>query len=252
MSRIKMIRIIYALVAVVGVYFAMWLAWNTAYPSGTWRYKMTVEVETPEGVKTGYAVREVSVQLVPHFLPEVSSTKTLKGEAVVVDLGERGQVFALLSGYSLGSDYALMLLFNAFSSGTGDEKKQLSYYENLKIPPTALEPQWYPKFVRFRDPNDPKTVESLLDMKVCDGHKGWPEKLCVKEDRFEQAFGQGVKLKSVTVEMTDEPVTWGRVNEILPWLMTLRGGYLDGQFLGGGPELSNILHGGNFQTGAKK
>jgi hypothetical protein len=27
--------------------------------AGSWRYKMTVEVETPEGLKTGSAVREV-------------------------------------------------------------------------------------------------------------------------------------------------------------------------------------------------
>jgi len=26
------------------------LAWHIVYPSGTWRYKMTVVVETPEGI----------------------------------------------------------------------------------------------------------------------------------------------------------------------------------------------------------
>ncbi|MGH1404911.1 MAG: hypothetical protein ACRBDL_11800, partial [Alphaproteobacteria bacterium] len=60
----------------------------------------------------------------------------------------------------------------------------------------------------------------------------------------------GVKLKSVTVEITDEPVTW-RIGTLLPWMQKVNGGYLDGRFSGGGPELSNILHGGNFQKGDK-
>jgi hypothetical protein len=36
-------------------------ALNEKPPSGTWRYKMTVEVETPEGIKSGLAVREVTI-----------------------------------------------------------------------------------------------------------------------------------------------------------------------------------------------
>ena len=44
------------LLAVVGVGY---VACAEMFPSGTWRYKMTVTVETPEGIKTGSAVREV-------------------------------------------------------------------------------------------------------------------------------------------------------------------------------------------------
>jgi len=36
------------------------VAMDDSYVSGTWRYKMTVVVETPEGIKSGSAVREVS------------------------------------------------------------------------------------------------------------------------------------------------------------------------------------------------
>src|SRR4051812_15423843 len=79
-----------------------------ALPSGsgdTFRYKMTVTVTTPEGDKTGSAVREVSVTHGLHLTPEMQPAVHLKGEAVVVDLGSRGVLFALLNGYYLGSDY---------------------------------------------------------------------------------------------------------------------------------------------------
>ena len=33
--------------------------WTYEFPSATWRYKITVEVETPEGLKTGTAVRQL-------------------------------------------------------------------------------------------------------------------------------------------------------------------------------------------------
>ena len=43
-----------ALILTAGTAFAM----SDLYVSGTWRYRITVEVETPEGLKSGSAVRE--------------------------------------------------------------------------------------------------------------------------------------------------------------------------------------------------
>ena len=86
-----------------------------------------------------------------------------------------------------------------------------------------------PHFVTFKDMNDPMTVENV------DGKD------------LSKTFGEGVLLKDITLEITTDPITWGNINHYLPWLEGLKGGYLDGQFLGGGPSLSNILHAGNFQ-----
>lgn len=72
------------LLIVVVVIIAANAAWSAAFASGTWRYKMTVTVETPEGLKTGSAVREVYVarglKITPESLPHVKVT----GEAVVL------------------------------------------------------------------------------------------------------------------------------------------------------------------------
>lgn len=56
----------------------------------TWRYKMTVTVETPEGIKTGSAVREISNSLQGNNWPDVGNPAGVRGEAVVVDLSKRG------------------------------------------------------------------------------------------------------------------------------------------------------------------
>src|SRR6218665_2890440 len=62
------------------------------------RYKMTVTVETPEGIKTGSAVREAGRYTEPSILPDQGGVfyRVIGGEAVVVDLAERGVLFALI------------------------------------------------------------------------------------------------------------------------------------------------------------
>jgi len=233
---------------------AIWLAWNVAYPSGTWRYKITVEVETPEGIKTGLAVREVTFQRMPHPLPHMKSASSrLKGEAVVVDLGKRGVLFALINGYKIGVDHAELLPFYIFSfpKNGPTSREGLGYYSNLKAGPKELEPQYYPVLVRFRDMNDPKTVESLLEMEKCPGHHGAGEPLCVQKDRFEEAFGEGVKVKAVTIEMTDEPITTGIV-KWLHWLPNYYNVMLDGSrvhSIKSSHPLANSFSSGSFSVG---
>jgi hypothetical protein len=66
------------------------------YPD--YRYRLTVEVDTPEGVKRGSSVIQVktsraSQNAIPS--PGMLSYK-VRGEAVAVDLGARGVMFALL------------------------------------------------------------------------------------------------------------------------------------------------------------
>ena len=39
---------------------AVWGYLSDVYVSGTWRYKITIEIDTPEGVKSGSVIREVS------------------------------------------------------------------------------------------------------------------------------------------------------------------------------------------------
>jgi len=165
------------------------------------RYKMTVTVETPEGVKTGYAVREASRYTEPSILPDQGGTmyNITKGEAVVVDLGQRGVLFALLGG-----EVEARTVFKAVT-GTSNIAVELASSQ-------------YPKLVNFKDRSDPKTIEVVLETEPCaDPKTGIPHSTtCVKNDRFGEIYSEGVSLKSITVETTDEPVTKDIVAKFAP------------------------------------
>jgi hypothetical protein len=253
----KIPKSVRVLIALALLFVAAKGAWDVAYPSGTWRYRMTVTVETPEGLKTGSAVREVSVHIIPKLLPQMLPTVGLRGEAVVVDLGKRGAVFALLKGYKVGADYGADIPAYIFNPQKAYMTREgVRHMSRLKAEVRELESQWYPMFVRFRDPNDPKTVENLLDMKPCpDPVTHIPNNsVCLEKDYFEEAFGEGVRLKSVTIEMTDEPVTRSIVKQLV-WLPDYYNKKFDGQRYHSAKSqfpFANQLSSGSFFAGDKK
>lgn len=211
-----------AFVAIVG-----W--WKIEFPSATWRYKMTVIVETPEGIKTGSAVRQIG-QFTDFKIGDAGGGAAgATGEAVVVDLGKRGKLFM-----TMGEDF--YFIFEAFPFEGANTPAGIKYYSHLKNAKSSILglKNIVPQLVTFTDLNDPLTVKAV-DLK-----------------NLSATFGEGVNLKDITVETTDEPMTLGVIDTVLPWLKGLNGGYLDGQFLGGGPQLSNILYGGNFKAGVSK
>lgn len=197
--------------AALGYYFA------TNWVQATIHYKMTVTVETPEGLKSGYAVRELSNSDFKKpllKLPESVNPAEIKGEAVVVDLGKRGKLFVLLDGAaSLGVAQDGSLIYNMIGGGSG--------YEGIKKLPTlpknnpvVVPVRFYPIMVMFKDINDPNSVTEIIKIK---NTVPSPPKWEIVENRFEELFGRGVVLKDITVEVTDEPVNWG-IERHIPWL----------------------------------
>ncbi len=186
------------------------------YPWGSWNYKVTVNVETPEGIKSGSAVRKVSFVTQPISLPDVGNpAQDQKGEAVVVDLGERGLLFAPMNT----DDYHAVFAAFPHKKG-GTTRSGIRYYRSLApTEPVEMPLRVMPLLVKFKDIDNPKTVEAVMVM----GREEKPDvprdeqDIVVKIDRFEKLFGKGVKLQSITIEMTDEPVTWG-IEKYLPWL----------------------------------
>lgn len=230
-------------------FFAMFLAlWLIYFPSGVWRYRVTLEVETPEGLKTGSSVVEVyGNQSFGALLPLPGTSVEIKtwGEAVVVDLGQRGALYGLLrSEASEGNHYGIVwAAFPLPDKKRGARGRHgIRYYSSLEgiadIPAKAM-----PMLVRFRDEKDPNTVEK------------------VDRANLAASFGEGVALKRATIEMVPagwwplnrfgiggEPVTTG-IEKRLGWLATMRRGGLDGSLLhhhGKNATLANALHRGHF------
>lgn len=216
--------------------------WTFPFPSSHWRYKITVEVDTPEGVKSGSAVREMFFSTEPRIFPEQAgfSFRT-EGEAIVVDLGTRGHLFVLF-GNELHDAFP-----NPYYKMGRVEKywEYMRYYSDLKYGNTAqlLPADKWPQMVMFKNIKDPKSVTLVRG-----GRFNVQKQDYDSVDDVEELFGTDVKIKQITVEITNESVTWG-IDKVLTWLPERKNGSLDGQLLGGGPELSNILHYGNFKTG---
>lgn len=214
----------------------------------SWRYKITVEVETPEGLKTGYAVREARLTVTPQReLRSYFNNARTKGEAVVVDLGKRGVLFAVMNT----NDYRQV--FTAFPTNLGGATPEgLKYYEALqyKHPKANLSLDVYPRFVHFRDLKNPKTIEIVYETEVfetrlpsgaIENHER------VKTDHMEDIYGMGVRIKGVTVEMTTESITW-KIEKWLPWLPLRKN--IPG-YLGGTPEKWNEDPSNTFMTGSE-
>lgn len=185
------------------------------FGGGKYHYKLTVEVETPDGIRTGSAVREVvyTEDLIAKYLIKLPDAGVVSvrqhGEAVVVDLPGGQTLFALLplNGYeplqaAFGNDapatvdaavadgriatLAATHGFAAYNNGFG-------YDDHVSN---------YPMLVRFKDQRDPTSV-ALVD----------PSDLAA-------SFGADVRLRRITLQMTDEDVTVG-IEKRLSWLPTI-------------------------------
>lgn len=160
-------------------------------PNNALRYKMTVEVDTPEGVKSGFTVREMGLSTDNIMRP---TTGSLKGEAVAVDLPGGQVLFALLTGGDGDVDYAMQIGGRAEVWGKSPSEPRYGPVELYPAAPNTVgleRTDPLPMLVRFRDLSNPKSVERVA-----------PANLAA-------TFGPGVRLRRITVEMTDGDVTTG-------------------------------------------
>ena len=173
-----------------------------AGPVHSLRYKLALDVETPEGLKTGASVVQLSVRHITAIDVGGSFPREIRGEAVAVDLGQRGLLFALLSadGDRKTSKSAEKIAQAALGFKGGNETL-LPWIDSAQAAKlkAAVPAELLPMLVRFRDIADPKSVER------------------VDPNNLAAAFGPGVTLKRATLEITDEPITTG-IEKRLGWM----------------------------------
>ncbi|CAN2536669.1 hypothetical+protein [Methylocapsa aurea] len=170
--------------------------------SWNYRYRLTLFIETPEGEKSGTGVVEILVTKAAISLNQMPMNWELRGEAVAVDLGKRGTLFALIGGGRPAQSFLALpqVVFERTEAldrrYTAEERE--SKLEGLKAS-AQLTRDEIPFLARFRDINDPKTVE------------------IVDPDDLAKSFGEGVRLLHAIIEMTKEPATPG-IDKKLGWL----------------------------------
>lgn len=233
------------LVIVAGLLCASVALVSCADETPTYRYRMTVEVETPEGLKTGSSVIEVDTDIVrPGSHPAgYAVTHDVRGEAVTVDLGSRGVLFALLRSED-NRDFAGRVMFLLTPKGhpVGDNflvrfQNMLEMKEPIDLParqeainPLVAQMKGRPMLVVFRDIKKPATVKR------------------VDPDNLAATFGEGVSLRRIRVQMTDDWVT-DEIKGLLPWLDQYYDKMLDGKRLNESLDLANNLTRTEFVQG---
>jgi hypothetical protein len=218
MEKLFLGILLFLVLLIVGGF--VFFQWNIV--EGAWRYKITVNVETPEGMKSGSAVREISnraakIKLID--LPEVTDSPEVSGEAVVVDLGDRGHLFALIDWDSY---YEFIKVFPY--TAKGDIAARIQYYSGLEagLKGELVDKKYWPLMVAFEDMNDAKSVVAVYKVEHCAGNKnhqdcnGSQKSAFEKVNRLEEVFGEGVKVKNIIIEVTDEPKTKTGVLGVLP------------------------------------
>jgi hypothetical protein len=168
--------------------------WGSTYE---WNQKLTLVVQTPNGDVTASSVIRASYTYgqMPMSGNDMSGGYT--GEAVVMKLGTGKYLFALLNAD--GTDEYHRILKTFADELPDDREGGFATITKLRgARPVAANPM----LVTFGNINDPKSVKQV-----------WP-------NSFAAIFGAGYALKSITLEVTDEPVTEGVVEGVLGWLKT--------------------------------
>ena len=103
----------------------------------TWNQRMTVTVETPEGLVTGSTIYEVGARVFPggQAITGSAAQYGFRGEAAVVDLGEGRYVFALAHPFG---EYIYRTAPEVFSQfDRADRVAWLTHFQNLGAPITV-------------------------------------------------------------------------------------------------------------------
>ncbi|GEC15549.1 hypothetical protein [Nitrobacter winogradskyi] len=241
----KTLGILLALI-VVGI-----IAYKVAYPTTVYRFRITVNVDTPRGLKTGSSVLEVRHRTYPAWttLGNNTGASTLTGEAVFVDLGSNPDgrplnVVALLAQGQRAQhvDFDLLPGMTFVSHWKGKYKHFGTPREVSELPVgtrAEVQSNLIPTLVSFSNPSDPNTAR------------------VVSPSDFESVFGSGTRLRNVEIEIVSpgtwpltligfsgEPVT-RELEKKLTWISHVTG-YLNGQF-SCNPSAESCLNVGHFR-----
>ncbi|KWV91262.1 hypothetical protein [Erythrobacter sp. YT30] len=189
-----------------------------------YRYRLTVEVETPEGLKTGSSVIEVSTRVASKnaIISPGRMTMRARGEAVAVELPHGRTMFALLRSETQ-PNWASNVMAQLTPTYRGDGAAKQKVRAILRMQGEYDLPLYeragprrrhmYPMLVTFGDLDDPTSVEKVdpLDLAA--------------------TFGEGLTLKRITVQVTDDPVTTG-IEKRLAWLREYEATWFDGSSTG--------------------
>jgi hypothetical protein len=183
--------ILVAITAVVGLY-------KLRYPTYSYRYRMTVEIDAGGEVRSHSNVIEVTVTRVPQITTEVGPfERSAQGQAVFVELPAGKNIVALLASGATGErrGYPLDVIPLVFKVKNIEDLPKLRGRRELAA-------DQMPTLITVADPADARTAQ-VVKPAFIDGLLG-------------------AHLRSISVEMTTDPVTAPDIERHLPFLVKER------------------------------
>jgi hypothetical protein len=160
-----------------GIPALLWTLGSGCVPSVTYRYRLAVEVDTPQGPRSGASVIETTrrdATGIPWYPPEARKISSqVRGEAVFVDLGEGRNVVAIMARGPRGDegiDFDWLVPHVLGLQGDAADAQRLQRPGVFEVPARLL-----PTLVTFANPSDPKSAR------------------VVRTDEFGTVFGPGVR-----------------------------------------------------------
>jgi len=204
----------------VAIGAGLYVAMAIAFPTHTHRYRLTIEIDTPAGVRSGSSVIEVKRKDF-RWLPLVQGRYEfhLRGEAVFVDLSANRSVIALLAHGARAENVDQMISLPIEAYGH-DKWSEDAWAGRAKMQGAVeLKPPLVPTLVTFANLSDPKTAQVVYATDVretSDGRTGRRREMRVAINRFGELFGPGYRFKRALIETTNAPAT-PAIGSRLPW-----------------------------------
>ncbi len=184
--------------AIVGVLVgAAFLLYLYTQPAYTHRFRLTIEVQTPDGLRSGSSVIETSAWESGNWGPIEARgiRRDFKGRAIFVDLGHGQNLIALLGFGPRGDQDRLFKLASATLAHGG----KFGWKEEFKLKGRGVLPsEDIPTLVTFTNLNDPTSA------------------VLVDPSNMAKNFGPGYAFRQALLETTNESVS-GNIETILPW-----------------------------------
>ncbi|MBR1211439.1 hypothetical protein [Bradyrhizobium sp. JYMT SZCCT0180] len=190
---IKRLAIAVAVIATVVVLYKL------KYPTYSYRYRLTVNLDVDGQLRAGSSVIEAYVRKNPPLLLGNRLAFSIHANAVLVQIPDNKLVVALLASGPLGQDvdFLTRLVPSHF-------KLELFKDQQLAQLPMVrgnwdLSPAEFPTMILFEQPRDPRSARHL------------------KAGETIQMSGRLVRIRGVTVEITNDPVTVGIESKLGWW-----------------------------------
>lgn len=151
--------------------------------------KIEVKVESGGKIYSGYAIRNYQFSSASGMFSDTDHFYE-SGEAVVIKVGDNGYLFMLVN------------FDPSYIVEDRSPRSAIAKLTSVNEPFEMLQRGQAP-FVTFSDINNPLSVKKVKITEL---------------SNFEDFLGNDAKLLSITITPTNEPVTWGLVEKIIPWI----------------------------------